>query len=141
MLNNLSILKILIYVGLKFHATIEYGIWKSQVPPKTEGLQDMSYSDLPVQPGLPILVGFLAASLGSLMGPSLYYVSAFVDFFRPTHYVSINTVMNASKNYHLLNPPNKYLWWSNIGMVPSPSQSHFLVLYRTYEFINDESRK
>ena len=101
----------------------------------------MSYSDLPVQPGLPILVGFLAASLGSLMGPSLYYVSAFVDFFRPTHYVSINTVMNASKNYHLLNPPNKYLWWSNIGMVPTPSQSHFLVLYRTYEFINDESRK
>ena len=44
----------------------------------------MSYSDLPIQPGLPILVGFLAASLGSLMGPSLYYVGAFVDFFQ-TH--------------------------------------------------------
>ena len=43
-------------------------------------------------------------------GPSMYYVSTFLDFFWPTHptfYVSINTVLNISKNIYFLNPPSQ----------------------------------
>jgi hypothetical protein len=39
-------------------------------------------------------------------GTSLYYVSIFLDFFWPTHYVSINTVINISK--HLPGPPSPF---------------------------------
>ena len=39
-----------------------------------------------------------------LTQPSLYYVSAFLDFLRPTHYVSIDAVVNVRKNYHFFEP-------------------------------------
>jgi hypothetical protein len=36
----------------------------------------------------------------------VYYVSIFLDFSdSPTHYVSINTVLNVSKNDHFPTPP------------------------------------
>ena len=53
-----------------------------------------------------------------LWGPYLYYVSIFLDFFWPTHYVGINTVLNICKNGHFLTPPTQSFCWRNIGMVP-----------------------
>ena len=43
-------------------------------------------------------------------GPSMYYVSTFLDFFVPsTHYVSINTLLDVRKYYHFLNlPPSPF---------------------------------
>ena len=42
------------------------------------------------------------------MGPFIYYVSIILDFFWPTHYVSRDTVLNVSKNYHFLDPPTQF---------------------------------
>ena len=36
----------------------------------------------------------------------------------PLHYVSINTVLNISKNDHFLNPPTQSKCWRNIWMAP-----------------------
>ena len=36
----------------------------------------------------------------------------------PTHYVSINIVLNAGKNEHFPTPPTQSFCWRNIGMVP-----------------------
>ena len=49
-------------------------------------------------------------------GPSLYYVSIFIEFFRPTHYVSINTVLNASKYFRT--QLTQSFCWRNVGMIP-----------------------
>ena len=52
------------------------------------------------------------------LGPSLYYVSIFLDLLwptlPPTHYISINVI----KNGHFLTPPTQSFCWRNIGMVP-----------------------
>ena len=58
----------------------------------------------------------------SPLGPSLYYVIIFWTFSDPpTHYGSINTVLNISKNCHFLHPPRHPPTQSfcihNIGMV------------------------
>ena len=42
-----------------------------------------------------------------------------LDFFWPTHYVSINKVLNVRKNCHFPNPPTQSFCWRNIGMVPT----------------------
>ena len=51
-------------------------------------------------------------------GPSIYYVSISLDFFWPTHYVSINTVVvNVSKTGSFLDPPpptHPILYWHDI---------------------------
>ena len=45
------------------------------------------------------------------MGPSLYYVSTFLDIFTPTHspYVSINSTERQQKSQIFLNPPTQSL--------------------------------
>ena len=41
--------------------------------------------------------------------PSIYHVSIILSFFYPpTHYVSINTVLNVSKTDHFLDPPSPF---------------------------------
>ena len=40
-------------------------------------------------------------------GPSIYYVSIILDFFWPTHYVSINIVLNVSKTGYFLDSPTR----------------------------------
>ena len=54
------------------------------------------------------------------MGPSLCYVSTFLDFIWPTHppYVSINSTERQQKNAIFLTPPTQSFCWCNIGMVP-----------------------
>ena len=53
------------------------------------------------------------------MGPSLCYVSTFLDFIWPTHpYVSINSTERQQKNAIFLTPPTQSFWWRNVGMVP-----------------------
>jgi hypothetical protein len=127
---SLSILKNVIRVENFIQPLIMVHICKSQVPPKTEGLLDMSYNDLPAQPVLPILVGFLAASLGSLKDHPFITSEDFWSFSDPlTHSVCQH------KYSTFLNPPTRSFCWRNIGMVHNtPSQSNFLVLCRTYEF-------
>ena len=59
-------------------------------------------------------------------GPSIYYVSAFLDLFWPTHYVKINTAlywMSAKTAIFLTNQPTQSFCWHNIRMVPNPSQT------------------
>ena len=51
------------------------------------------------------------------LGPSMYYVGITLCFFWPSHYVSINTVINISKTCHFLNPPTQLFCWHNIWMV------------------------
>ena len=52
-------------------------------------------------------------------GPSLYYFSK-IYFFRPTNpLISMDTVLNVSKNSHFLNSPTQLFCWCNIGMVPN----------------------
>ena len=65
------------------------------------------------------LKGQIKASSFFFRGPSLYYVSIFLDSFWPT-YVSINTELNVSKNCHFPTPPTQTFYWRNIGMVSSP---------------------
>ena len=50
-----------------------------------------------------------------------YITSAYFCTFsdQTTHYVSINTLLNGSKNGHFLTPPTQSFSWRNIGMVPS----------------------
>ena len=50
-----------------------------------------------------------------------YITSAYFWTFSdpPTYYVSINTVLNVSKNGHFLTPPTQSFCWRNIGMDPS----------------------
>ena len=60
--------------------------------------------------------GFLVPMQGHTKGPSLYYVSIFLDFFWPTHYVSINTVLNVIKTGHFLDLPIHSFCWRNIYM-------------------------
>ena len=50
-------------------------------------------------------------------GSFIYYVSIFLDSFWPTHYVSINTVLNDSKNGHFLNPPTQSICWRNVWII------------------------
>ena len=38
------------------------------------------------------------------------------------HYVSINTLLNVSKNGHFLTPPTQSFSWRNIGMIPTLPQ-------------------
>ena len=52
---------------------------------------------------------WFSALMNGPKGPSLYYVSIYLDFFWPTHYVSINTVLNFSKTGHFLDPPTQSL--------------------------------
>ena len=52
-------------------------------------------------------------------GPSLYYVSTFLEFFRFTHPTSAWIVLNVSKKCHFFIPPTQYFCWRNIGMVPN----------------------
>ena len=57
------------------------------------------------------------------LGDHLYITSAHFWTFSepPTHYVSINTELNVSKNCHFLNPsihPTQFFCWRNIGMAP-----------------------
>ena len=40
----------------------------------------------------------------------------------PTHYVSMKTVLNVSRNDHFLNPPTQTICWRNIRMVPELSR-------------------
>ena len=48
-------------------------------------------------------------------GPSLYYVSIFIEFFRPTHYVSMNRGLNVS---NFRNQLAQSFCWRNVGMIP-----------------------
>ena len=51
----------------------------------------------------------------------LYYVSIFLDFFWPTHYIFQNKywILNVSKNGHFSTPPTQSFCWRNIEMVLS----------------------
>ena len=54
----------------------------------------------------PTGVGPESSAKYSAKGPSMYCVSVILNFFSPTHYVSLNTVLNVRKTGHFLNSPS-----------------------------------
>ena len=46
------------------------------------------------------------------------YITSASFWTSPTHLISINTVLNVSKNGHFLDPSTQSFWWRNIGMAP-----------------------
>ena len=59
-----------------------------------------------------------------------YITSAYFGPFwnPPTHLISINAVLNVSKNGHFLDPPTQSLCWRNIGMATYLYLLFFLLL-------------
>ena len=60
-------------------------------------------------------------------GPSLYYISTFLDFFWTTSISKNSTYWMSAKLAIFLTHPWQSLCWRNIGMVPSTT--HTYVLY------------